>query len=133
MSKLSNRTAALGIMSALALGTIAAVPAYAKGGGPKVTRRGTCTIASTSKLSAKHDNGRIESEFEVDSNRVGQKWNVVIKDNGATVFTGTRTTAAPSGSFTVKRFIGDRTGTDRIVASAKNAATGESCIARVSI
>ena len=33
MSKFSTRTAALGVMSALALGTLASVPAYASGGG----------------------------------------------------------------------------------------------------
>ena len=133
MSKLSHRTAALGIMSALALGTIAAVPASAPGGSPKITHQGTCTMASSSKLSAKHDDGGIQTEFEVDSNRVGQNWNVALRDNGVTVFTGTRTTVAPSGSFTVRRFIPNRAGTDKIVAVAKNAATGESCVARVSI
>ena len=133
MSKLSNRTAALGIMSALALGTIASVPAYASGGGTQVTHRGTCSASSVSKLALKHDDGRIETEFEVDSNRVGQRWNVVIKDNGVTVFSGARTTTAPSGSFEVERRIPNRAGTDTIVASAKNPATGESCVARASI
>src|SRR4029079_16492479 len=91
MSKRSNRTAALAIMSALARGTIATVPAYASGGATAVTRRGTCTGASLTKITAKHDDGVIETQFEVDSNRVGQVWNVVIKDNGVTVFTGSRT------------------------------------------
>jgi hypothetical protein len=133
MSKLSNRTAALGIMSALALGTVAAVPAYAKGGSPRVTSRGVCSAASLSKLTLKNDDGRIQAEFEVDSNRVGQQWNVVMKDNGVTVFSGARTTTAPSGSFSVERRIANRAGTDKIVASAKNAATGESCTATASI
>jgi hypothetical protein len=133
MSKLSNRAAALGIMSALALGTIASAPAYAKGGGAKVTRPGACSARTVSKLAVKHDDGRIETQFEVDSNRVGQRWNVVIKDNGVTVFSGARTTTAPSGSFEVNRRIANRVGTDNVVASAKNPATGESCIARASI
>jgi hypothetical protein len=133
MSKLRNRTAALGIMSALALGTIAAVPAYAKDGDVRVERRGACTASSTSKLKVKTDDGRLEVEFEVDSNRVGQRWNVVIKDNGVTVFSGARTTTAPSGSFEVERRIPNRAGTDSIVAAAKNPASGESCVARASI
>ncbi len=133
MSKFSNRTAALGIMSALALGTIASVPAYASGGGTKVVSRGTCTRFSTSKLAVQHEDGRIETEFEVDSNRVGQQWNVVIKDNGVIVFSGSRTTQAPSGSFEVERLIPNRAGTDAIVASAKNPTSGESCVARASI
>jgi hypothetical protein len=131
MSKLSRRTAALGILSALALGTLSTAPAFAKG--TKVTSRGACTLSSTSKLKVSHDAGAIETEFEVDSNRVGQRWNVVIKDNGATAFSGVRVTTAPSGSFTVARRIPNRAGTDRIVATAKNVATGERCVARASI
>jgi hypothetical protein len=46
---------------------------------------------------------RIELEFQVDSNRVGQTWHVRIRENGALIFTGTRVTKAPSGSFTVRR------------------------------
>jgi len=133
MSKLSNRTAALGIMSALALGTIASVPAYASGGNDGIRRPGVCSASSTSKLTLKHDDGRIEAQFEVDSNRVGQRWNVVMKDNGVIVFSGVRTTTAPSGSFEVERRIPNRAGTDAVVASAKNPATGESCVARASI
>ena len=133
MSKFSTRTAVLGVMSAFALGTIASVPAYASGGGTKVVSRGTCTKLSTSKLAVQHEDGRIETEFEVDSNRVGQRWNVVIKDNGVIVFSGSRTTQAPSGSFEVRRLIANRAGTDAIVASAKNPTSGESCVARASI
>jgi hypothetical protein len=133
MSKLSTRTAAVGIMSALALGTIASIPAYAHNSGDRVRRSGVCTASSTSKLTLKHEDGRIEAEFEVDSNRVGQRWNVVMKDNGVIVFSGARTTTAPSGSFEVERLIPNRAGTDAIVASAKNPASGESCVARASI
>jgi hypothetical protein len=132
MSKLSNRTAALGIMSALALATMASVPAYASGN-DSVRRPGVCTASSTSKLTLKHDNGRIDAQFEVDSNRAGQRWNVVMKDNGVIVFSGVRTTTAPSGSFEVERLIANLAGADTIVASAKNPATGESCVARAAI
>jgi hypothetical protein len=132
-SKFSGRTAALGIMSALALGSIAAAPAYAKDGGNKVAVTGTCTASSTSKIKAGHDGSVIETEFEVDTHRVGQVWNVTINDNGVRVFTGSRATAAPSGSFSVERRIANRAGTDNLVASARNTVTGETCVARVSI
>ena len=131
MSKLSNRTAALGIMSALALGTLAAAPAYAQSS--KVTSRGTCTGHTVSKLKVAHDGRVIEADFEVDSNRVGQLWNIAINDNGVRVFNGSRRTTAPSGSFTASPRLADRAGVDNIVAFAKNAATGETCTARVSI
>ena len=132
MSKLFPRTAVVGIMSALALGTIVSLPAYAHDG-DRVTGSGVCSGSSTSKVTLKHEDGRIEAEFEVDSNRVGQRWNVVIKDNAVIVFSGARTTTAPSGSFEVERLIPNRAGTDAVVASAKTPATGESCVARASI
>ena len=92
----------------------------------RTPRRRSCKLSTTTAV--------IETEFEVDSNRVGQQWNVVIKDNGVTVFSGiahddlrraVRSTSAGC--------IPNRAGTDTIVATAKNAATGESCVARASI
>ena len=71
--------------------------------GGNVTRThaksGTCSAASQSKLKVKADNGRLETEFEVDQNRVGKRWRVTFKRNGSTVFRSIRTTQAPSGSF----------------------------------
>lgn len=112
-----------------------ATPAFASGGGGGhgVTNSGACTNGGHFKLKAKHDDGRIQLEYEVDSNRAGQVWTVVLKDNGVTVFSGSRTTQAPSGSFTVARRIPNRAGLDNVVASAKNAKTGESCVAKASI
>jgi hypothetical protein len=127
----SNRTAAIGVLGALALATLGAAPAYAKDG--RVEKRGSCSSASVWKLKVHPDSGGIETEFEVDSNRVGQKWNVTIADNGVRVFAGSRITTAPSGSFTVARRIPNRSGIDHIVASAKNPATGETCVGRVSV
>jgi hypothetical protein len=127
----SHRTAAIGALGALALATLGAAPAHAKDG--RVETRGSCSAGSAWKLKAGPDNGAIEMEFEVDSNRVGQKWNVVIADNGVRVFAGTRTTLAPSGSFTVARRIPNRAGVDHLVASAKNPATGENCVGRVAV
>ena len=130
MSKF-KRIPALGILAALAVGTLSAAPAYAKG--TVVKRAGTCTASTRSKIKLSNSNGRIEADFEVDSNRNRQVWNVSIRDNGVRVFSGTRTTQAPSGSFTVTRRIPNRAGIDHVVASAKNAKTGESCVARASI
>ena len=105
--------------------------ASAKGGGQTVS--GTCTAASTSKLKAKADDGRIEVEFEVDSNIVGQSWKVVLQDNGSTVLQKTFKTKAPSGSFDAKARPANRAGADAIQATATNAATGESCTATLSV
>ncbi len=133
-SRVSRFLATTGIASAILLGTLAAPTAtLAKGGGTVVRATGTCTAASTSKLKAKHDGSRIEVEFEVDQNRNNRLWKVTISDDGHRVFTGTRRTVAPSGSFSVTRRIPNRVGKDRIVARAVNATTGEVCRAALSV
>jgi hypothetical protein len=99
--------------------------------GTTVEARGACSRTSNWKLKAKPDNGAIEVDFEVDSNRVGQTWAVRITDNGVRVFSGTARTVAPSGSFTVERRVANRAGVDTITAVATNAATGERCAGSV--
>jgi hypothetical protein len=108
----------------VALGLCAA-PASAKDG--DVIRRGTCSAASVWKLKAGARDSGIEVEFEVDSNRVGQTWNVQLSDNGTRIFSAQRVTQAPSGSFTARKVTFNRAGTDTIVGTAQNAATGETC------
>ena len=95
-------TAALAMLLALA------PTALGRGskGGDGILERGTCTASSTWKLKAKLDDGRIETEFEVDQNRVGKRWQITLVRNGSTFFRGIRTTVAPSGSFTVRRLVG---------------------------
>ena len=126
-------------MAALVAATIAggvasaSTPAFASGGGGGIEVMGRCSGASTSTLKAKPDNGRLEVEFQVDSNVVGQTWGVLLKDNGTTFFKGTATTTAPSGSFEVRKFTANQAGTDKIQASARNPQTGETCVAQLSI
>ena len=131
MSNIRIRTATAGIVSVLALASVGASPALAKDG--DVVRRGACTGSSDWKLKLGPRGGRIETEFEVDSNRVGQVWSVRISDNGSTVFTGSRTTLAPSGSFTVRTVIPNLAGRDSVVATATNRATGERCVGRAAV
>jgi hypothetical protein len=102
-------------------------------GGGGITKSGRCSASGTWKLKAKPDNGRIEVEFEVDSNVNGQSWNVVLTDNGQQVFKGTKTTQAPSGSFTVSKRIANQAGTDKIKGNATNPATGENCAGALSL
>jgi hypothetical protein len=121
----------------LAAAGLAAAPSAGAGsdgdGGNEVIKRGGCTAASTWKLKAKHDDGRIETEFEVDQNRVGKRWRVVLRQDGRVVFRGIRTTRAPSGSFEVRRFLRHTAGSDRIVGRARALATGEICRGVVTI
>ena len=62
---------------------VLAAAAAAKDG--DVLRAGTCTQASTSKLKLGPEDGGIEVEFEVDQNRNGVRWKVVVMRNGAVV------------------------------------------------
>jgi hypothetical protein len=108
-----------------------ALPASA--GGADVIRRGSCSAGSDWKLKLSPDDGRIEVEFEVDSNVNGQTWHVKILQNGNRIFAGNRVTQAPSGSFEVRKLANDTAGTDSFRARAANAATGETCVGRASI
>lgn len=121
-----RRTAVPALAVALAVGFTPGI-AGASGGGGGVQKSGACSGHSDWKLKAKHDNGRIEVEYEVDSNVVGQHWQVRLLDNGSTFFQGSRRTTAPSGSFEVRAFTADRAGADHIVGTARNPATGETC------
>jgi hypothetical protein len=105
---------------------LAAAPAVeAKEG--DVIARGKCTQAATWKLKLREENGRIEAELEVDQNRVGRRWTVVLRRNGLRVFSGVRFTRAPSGSFELRRVVANGAGADRITGVARHAATGEVC------
>jgi hypothetical protein len=106
--------------------------AVAKHGDDDATVRGTCSKGSTAKIKAKHDDGRIETEFEVDQNRNGVRWKVVLRRNGRVAASTTRTTRAPSGSFELRRLLSDGAGTDRITAKATSP-SGETCTARISV
>ncbi len=98
-----------------------------------VVRRGDCSVGSTWKMKAKPDNGRIELAFEVDQNVVGQTWHVRIQRNGTQIFSGNRTTQSPSGSFELNRRVADPAGSDRFVARASNASSGETCVGEVTL
>jgi hypothetical protein len=97
---------------------VAAMPAFASGGGGGVRSSGSYTNGGHFELKAKHDDRAIEMEYEVDSNRAGQVWAVRITDNGAVVVSRHATTAGRSGSFTVRKVIANRPGTDKIHARA---------------
>lgn len=97
---------------------VATAPAFASGGGHGVSSSGACTNGGHFKLKAKHDDGKIEMEYEVDSNHAGQKWAVRITDNGTVVVKRHATTAGRSGSFEIRKRIADRPGPDKIRAHA---------------
>jgi hypothetical protein len=121
MNSLATRTiTAAALIAAFGTPIVFAGPASAShGGGSRVVQSsGTCAHGGVFKLKAKHDDARIEIEYEVDTNRVGQVWHVKLTDNGHTVFDGNRRTTAPSGSFEIQRSAVNRTGADSLRAHA---------------
>jgi hypothetical protein len=106
-------------------------PAQAKGG-DAVTNSAACATG-TIKVKAKVDNGKIEVEGQVDTNRVGQTWNWRVLRNGTVTVKGSKVTAAPSGSFSVTRRIANPAGQDTITFRAARPATGKVCSVSVKI
>jgi len=122
----------LGLAATVAGALLVTAPAaFAKG--RAIQKSGSCSAASTWKLKVKPDNAMIEASFEVDQNVVGDTWAVVLKDNGKAFFQGNRVTKAPSGSFEVTKRTADQVRSDKIIARAANAATGEVCKASVTL
>jgi hypothetical protein len=128
------RTIATGAIATAALVAplAPAVSAHASGGTSGVTKTGSCSGSAVWKLKAKHDDtGRIEVEWQVDSNKVGQTWTVRLRDNGTLFFSGSRTTKAPSGSFSVTKFTANRAGSDTI--RARSVHGSQACTASVTV
>ena len=112
------------VLAIAATAALAAVPAAAaKDGDLRIA--GRCTGATTSKLKLSEENGRVEVEFEVDQNRNGVRWAVVLRRNGAVIRRVSRVTAGRSGSFEVRTVAGHGT----FVATATRRG-GERCTAR---
>ena len=78
-------------------------------------------------MKASPEDGRIEVEAEVDSNRVGQNWNWTLFHNGNVTSSGTSTTAGRSGSFEVRRVRANRAGTDTFRFYARRPGTQQIC------
>ena len=113
-------------MAALTIALSLGSPALAKDG--DILVQGSCTGPSTAKLKLSEEDGRIEVEFEVDQNRNGVRWTVVLRRPSAVLVRTTRVTRAPSGSFELRRVVANRAGVDRLTARATSPA-GEVCTA----
>jgi len=125
--KLMRAAAAIALAGAILGGPVAGL-ALAKDG--DVIRTGACSGRSDWKLKLSDEDGRIEVEFEVDQNVVGDVWRVRIRHGDDLVFAGQRTTKAPSGSFEVRIVERNRAGDDVFRARAVNTDTGETCVGR---
>jgi len=117
--------AALALAAVTTLVIAGAPAAQAKDG--DVERRGNCARTTDWKVKVGPEDGRLEVEGEVDSNRRGQTWRWSLWHNGSKSASGTRITRGPSGSFEVRRLMVNRRGTDTITFRARNPRSGETC------
>lgn len=122
-------------MKTLTLATVAVLalaggaPAHA--GDDDRERTGSCGGSADWKIKAGPDDGRMEVEAEIDSNRRGQTWRWTLRHNGDVVAAGRSVTRGPSGSFDVERRTADASGSDTYVFRAVHRPTGQVCVARV--
>jgi hypothetical protein len=120
---------AAALVLAVAIPVLGAGPAQASGA--EVRRTGSCTGRADVSIKAKHDDGRIELEAEVDSNRNGQVWRWSLRHNGDLSFVGRARTVAPSGSFQVERRALNAAGIDGFKFRATHA--GQVCVVGVKL
>jgi hypothetical protein len=121
-------TARIVLMASVAAALALAPAAAAKDGDVRVA--GKCSAGSASKLKLSDEDGRIEAEVEVDQNRNGVRWRIVLLRNGKQAGQRVGMTKAPSGSFEARFVTANGPGPDRFVARATRA--GEVCTARAS-
>ena len=121
---LRRRIIAGGLLVSLA---VVALPGAGMAKDGDVRTSTSCSGASTEKLKIGARDGGYEVEGEVDQNRNGKRWNWTFTNDGSQFANGSSLTKAPSGSFSVEKRIANRAGADRIVATAKNLRTGETC------
>ncbi|WP_309649455.1 hypothetical protein [Nocardioides sp.] len=131
----STTPAAVAAAALLAATLPLAVAGSAQAGGSdgRVINTGSCSGSTDWKMKAKPDDGRIEVEAEIDSNRTGQSWTWVLRHDGGVTARGTSVTRGRSGSFSVERRTVDADGTDQFTFRAVNPATDEVCVATVAL
>ena len=122
---MSTWTVRIMVTAVIGAALVLAPAALAKDG---VRVAGTCSKASTSKLRLGREDAGTEVELEVDQNRNGVRWRVVLFRNGSRVASRVAVTRSPSGSFEA-RFV--TAGGGRFVARATSP-TGEICTAAAS-
>ena len=133
MSAFRTSTAVAAVALAACAPLAVSGTAHASGGRDAVIRHGSCTGATDWKIKAKPDDGRIEVEAEIDSNRNGQSWTWALKHDGSVSARGTSRTRGPSGSFSVERRTVDAAGTDHLTFRAIRPSSGEVCVARINL
>lgn len=127
---MNKRTLIISLAAIPAVLALFAAPVTAKDGDVRVG--GSCTGNTSAKIKLSPEDGRIETEFEVDQNRGGVTWRVVLRRNGTVAARTQGTTGGPSGSFEIRRLLADGPGSDSVSARAVSP-SGEVCTASASI
>ncbi|MGA8210413.1 MAG: hypothetical protein WB441_17545 [Nocardioidaceae bacterium] len=122
-----TRSAVAGLLCLVTLVGASAVSAPAEAKGGDVVRRGDCARTTDWKLKVGPEDGRLEVEAQVDSNRARQTWRWRLVHNGSVSASGLRVTRPPSGSFTVRRVMVNLPGRDVVTVRAVNIRSGEVC------
>ena len=128
---LSMKSLALAAAALLTVPTLALAASPAHADDDDRQRTGSCSRSADWKIKAGPDDGRMEVEAEIDSNRRGQTWRWTLRHNGKVVDHGRSVTRGRSGSFEVERHTRNATGRDGYTFRAVRPATGEVCVARV--
>jgi hypothetical protein len=130
---MKNMFARLAIVAVVATGVPALTGSAAHAGDDddnRVERNGSCSNGARWKIKAKADDGRIEVEAEIDTNKAGQSWGWVLMHDGSVSARGTSRTNARSGSFEVERKTVNAAGVDSFQFRATR--NGAVCVATVS-
>ena len=118
------------LLALLALAVLGPASALARGGGDRreVRASGTCGRGASSKIKIKERDGGLEVEFEVDSNRRGQRWRVVLVHERRLAARGHARTRGRSGSFSFERRMRNYGGPDFVLGRAYGP-RGLTCVA----
>lgn len=121
----------LACLAAVALvATVLPAAAATAHSGDDAEREGRCAHGIEWRIRAKPDDGRIEIEAEIDTDRRGQRWAWVLKHNGSVSDRGTSTTQG-GGTFEVERRSIDFSGVDTFKLRATR--KGVTCVAQVAL
>jgi hypothetical protein len=124
-----SRSVPVLLPAALAFGLFGMVMPAQASTKPAAVVNGTCSKGSLSNLQVqREDNGTLSIDFGVDmsAHTSGVSWVVKVMDNRSMVYRGNAVTIF-DGSFSISKAIAPKTGTNHVVATARNFATGETC------
>lgn len=115
------------LVGALVLGLALLMSTPASAGGGQVEQRGDCVGGSGEwRLVVQREGpNSLRVRFELKDVVSGETWQVFLSDNGIGIFSGTK--VADEGGLRVRKLTRDRSGRDRISATAVDMDSGATC------